>query len=113
MEASEAVRRHEVRSPAGVVARVQAPALTVSALSLTGRGVERLVGGPASSSSSSSCCSAITAGLARPDPHHLPRLDHLLCNEECEVWAVRLDIKVKSLDPNLSNCCGRAGLCKD
>ena len=108
MKTSEAVRRHEMGSPAGVVTRVQAPALTVSALSLTGWGVERLVGAPPSSSS----CSAITAGLARPDPHHLPRLDHLLCNEECEVWAVRLDIKVKSLDPNLSNCCGRAGLCK-
>ena len=98
VEPSEAVRGHEVRcetpseapseasSPgAAAVPRVQAAALTVPALSLTSRGQVRA---PPSSSS----CSALTAGLARPDPHHLPRLDHLLCNKRCvRCEAVRLD----------------------
>ena len=90
MEPSEAVRGHEVRCEAAIeaaspgaaaVPRVQAATLAVSALSLPSRGQVR-------APPSSSCCSALTAGLARPDPHHLPRLDHLLCNErseKCEV----------------------------
>ena len=95
MEASEAVGRHQVgreaASPAGAaVPGVQAAALTVPALSLSAWGVERalqssLVGPPASSSSSSA---ALAAGLARPDPHHLARLDHLLWSA---MSCVRLD----------------------
>lgn len=89
MEPSEAVRvrRHEVGSeaatpPSAVVTGVQAPALAVPALSLPcWREVRSLVRSPPSSTTSS----ALTAGLARPDPHHLAWLDHLLCNELCEV----------------------------
>ena len=114
VEPREAVRRHQVgseaASPAGAaVPGVQAAALTVPALSLSSGGVERTLGGSPASSSSSSSSSALTAGLARPDPHHLARLDHLLWSA---MSCVRLEIEVRSLEPNLSNCCGRAGLCK-
>ena len=93
MEPSEAVRvrRHEVGSeaatpPSAVVTGVQASALAVPALSLPcWREVRSLVRSLVRSPPSSTTSSALTAGLARPDPHHLAWLDHLLCNELCEV----------------------------